>query len=87
MSAAELSKLVAEADNYITNIENRRRWPSFPKWFAICEALDISPKDFFDEECIGDSLQKCDLHGRLMLLDSDIASHISAIVDAIIKAC
>ena len=40
-----------ELGEYVTNnIENKKALPSMQMFLYICEYLDISPKDFFDDE-------------------------------------
>lgn len=36
---------------YINRIENGKALPSLPQFFNICDYFEISPADFFNEEC------------------------------------
>ena len=49
VSAREMSLSLGQSQNYITIIENHKSYPSMQMFLYICEYLDISPKDFFDE--------------------------------------
>jgi len=50
VSARDMSLSIGQADNYINTIENKKSLPSMTVFFAICEYLGVTPKDFFDEE-------------------------------------
>lgn len=50
VSAREMSLSLGQSQNYITIIENHKSNPSMQMFLYICEYLDISPKDFFDED-------------------------------------
>lgn len=49
VSAREMSLDIGQNAGYINNIENRKAFPSMSVFFFICEYLDISPREFFDE--------------------------------------
>ena len=61
VSARDMSLSIGQANNYINSIENRRTLPSMRGFFYICEYLDITPQEFFDE---GNSFPK-DMRGFL----------------------
>ncbi len=50
VSAREMSLALGQSQNYINTIENHKSDPSMQLFLYICEYLDISPKDFFDED-------------------------------------
>lgn len=50
ISARDMSLSLGQSQSYINNIENHKSLPSMRMFLYICEYLDISPKDFFDEE-------------------------------------
>ncbi len=50
VSARDMSLSLGQSQSYINNIENKKALPSMQMFLYICEYLDISPKDFFDEE-------------------------------------
>lgn len=49
VSAREMSLALGQNGSYINRIENKLAFPSMQAFFYICEYLQISPKDFFDE--------------------------------------
>lgn len=49
VSAREMSLALGQNGSYINRIENKQAFPSMQAFFYICEYLQISPKDFFDE--------------------------------------
>lgn len=40
---------IGQNENYINSIESGKSLPSMTGFFYICEYLNISPRDFFDE--------------------------------------
>lgn len=50
ISAREMSIALGQNVNYINLIENGKRFPSLPGFFAICDYLKITPSVFFDSE-------------------------------------
>ncbi len=50
ISARDMSLSLGQSQSYINNIENNKSLPSMKMFLYICEYLNISPKDFFDEE-------------------------------------
>lgn len=52
ISARDMSLSIGQNENYINQIENKKTLPSMQGFFYICEFLDVSPKEFFDEENI-----------------------------------
>lgn len=50
VSAREMSLALGQNSSYINRIENKLALPSMQAFFYICEYLQVSPKDFFDEE-------------------------------------
>lgn len=48
-SAREMSLSLGLNVNYVNNIESGKSLPSMYAFFDICEYLNISPRDFFDE--------------------------------------
>lgn len=49
VSAREMSLALGQNESYINRIENGKTFPSLQAFFYICEYLQISPKEFFDE--------------------------------------
>lgn len=50
ISARDMSLSIGQANNYINSIENKKTMPSMQSFFYICEFLNITPQEFFDEE-------------------------------------
>ena len=50
VSARDMSLSLAQANNYINNIENKKSLPAMQSFFYICEYLGVTPQEFFDEE-------------------------------------
>ena len=49
ISARDMSLSLGQANNYINTIENKKSLPSMQSFFYICEFLNITPQEFFDE--------------------------------------
>lgn len=49
VSARDMSLSLGQANNYINSIENKKMLPSMSAFFYICEYLDVSPQEFFDD--------------------------------------
>ncbi len=49
ISAREMSLALGQSESYINKIENGKSLPSMQIFFYICEYLEITPKDFFDD--------------------------------------
>ncbi|MCD7982476.1 MAG: helix-turn-helix domain-containing protein [Clostridiales bacterium] len=52
VSAREMSLAIGQNESYINRIENRKTYPSMQAFFYICEYLELTPKEFFDDEII-----------------------------------
>ncbi len=50
VSARDMSLSLGQSESYINKIENNYAMPSMSGFFYICEYLNISPRDFFNEE-------------------------------------
>lgn len=50
VSARDMSLSLGQNENYINHIENGKSMPSMQAFFYICEYLEVTPKEFFDEE-------------------------------------
>lgn len=49
VSARDMSLSLGQNVNYINIIENGRAYPSMEGLFNICEYLNITPQEFFDD--------------------------------------
>lgn len=84
VSARDMSLSIGQSANYINKIENKKAYPSMTAFFYICEYLNISPKDFFDE-CNVYPEQFGELVEDLKRLDGKALAHISGIVKELIS--
>lgn len=50
ISARNMSLSIGLGEGYISHIENRKNMPSIQVLYYICDYLDISIKEFFDDE-------------------------------------
>ena len=50
VSARDMSLSLGQNPGYINRIENKKSLPSMEMFLYICDYLNISPKDFFDDE-------------------------------------
>lgn len=48
-SARDMSLSIGQNASYINRIENKLAFPSMQVFFYICEYLNISPKEFFED--------------------------------------
>lgn len=49
VSARDMSLSIGQNPSYINNIETGKALPSMSVFFFICEYLEISPSEFFDD--------------------------------------
>ncbi len=84
VSSREMSLSIGQNAEYISNIECGKALPSMSVFFYICEYLNISPSDFFDEGNNNpEKLQA--LISSLKRLDDEQLDTISALVHGLLK--
>lgn len=84
VSARDMSLSLGQSETYINKIENHAALPSMSVFFYICEYLDISPAEFFDDEVEHpEKLQKA--INNLRRLDVEDLDHINYILEAMQK--
>jgi len=83
VSAREMSLSIGQNVNYINHVENRKMLPSMQAFFFICEYLDITPSDFFDESN-RQPQELSALLANLKKLDKKALSHVTGIVEELI---
>lgn len=49
VSAREMSLAIGQSPGYINGLENRNGFPSMQVFFYICEYLNVTPSEFFDD--------------------------------------
>lgn len=84
VSARDMSLSIGQNPGYINNIETGKMKPSLAGFFYICEYLNISAKDFFDDENKYPSKLN-NLIENLKKLDEKQLDNLSEIVKAMIK--
>ena len=84
VSARDMSLTLGQADNYINSIENKKMYPSMTAFLYICDYLNVSPKDFFDDDNTYPELID-QLLINLKKLDEKTLIYISGIVGEIVS--
>lgn len=84
ISARDMSLSIGQSANYINKIENKKTFPSMTVFFSICEYLNISQQEFFDEGNNNPD-QLNELVTDLKKLDEKALSHIAGIVNEILR--
>lgn len=83
-SARDMSLSLGQNVNYVNLIENGRAYPSMEGLFNICEYLNITPKEFFDDE-VQQPERLRDLIADLRRLDAEQLAVVSAVVAGLLK--
>lgn len=84
VSSREMSLSIGQNSGYISNIECGKALPSMSVFFYICEYLNISPSDFFNEgNSNPEKLQA--LLADLKRLDDEQLDTISTLVHGLLK--
>ena len=84
VSSREMSLSIGQNAGYISNIECGKALPSMSIFFFICEYLNVSPSDFFDEQNANpEKLQQ--LISDLKRLDDAQIDTISALVKGLLR--
>ncbi|MBQ3427862.1 MAG: helix-turn-helix transcriptional regulator [Clostridia bacterium] len=84
VSARDMSLSIGQNPGYINNIECGKALPSMTGFFYICEYLNITPGDFFDNT--SENPEKInDLVKKLKNLDDLQLDSIAAIVNGLIR--
>ena len=84
VSSREMSLSIGQNAGYISNIECGKALPSMSIFFYICEYLNVSPSDFFDEQNANpEKLQQ--LISDLKRLDDAQIDTISALVKGLLR--
>jgi transcriptional regulator with XRE-family HTH domain len=70
--------------NYINSIEHGKIAPSMKGFYAICEFLNVTPKDFFD---VGASLPQTlnEIVGNLKKLDDESLNLIAGVAEKMLQ--
>ena len=54
VSARDMSLCLGQSESYINKIENQKALPSMSMFFYMCEYLDVTPNEFFNENLFHD---------------------------------
>ena len=84
VSAREMSLSIGQSANYINKIENGKSLPSMTAFFDICDYLEISHMDFFDE-ANNDPIQVNEFIEDYKRLDNSTQSHFAEIVKKVLN--
>ena len=82
VSAREMSLALGQSESYINRIENQQMLPSLTVFFYICDYLEISPKDFFDDNPER-NLEYIELVHDLQTIPQEEREHIAALIQDI----
>lgn len=80
VSEYQMSLDLGHSRSYIQNITNGRSKPSIEEFLYICKYLEITPKDFFDDNNVEPILIQKALDGMRTLSSDDLEALI-AIID------
>ena len=84
VSARDMSLSIGQNAGYINSIENGKALPSMTSFFYICEYLNITPKEFFDDDNNYPEKTR-HLIAYLHKLDESQLNNITAIVEGLTK--
>ncbi|MEA4894553.1 MAG: helix-turn-helix transcriptional regulator [Oscillospiraceae bacterium] len=84
VSARDMSISLGQGAGYINNIENKNALPSMSAFFNLCDYLEITPKEFFDEANIH-PVKINELTEDLMALNSEQLDVVRTIVKELKK--
>lgn len=85
VSARDMSLSIGQNPGYVNNIETGKALPSMSTFFYICDYLNISPQEFFEEN-VAFPEQLHLLIDDLKLLNDNQIRHISALVKDLIQS-
>jgi transcriptional regulator with XRE-family HTH domain len=68
--------------SYINNISSGKSMPSMVEFFAICDYLGVTPKDFFDDKRENPALTS-ELETAIQSLDDESAHLILSLINKI----
>lgn len=84
VSARDMSLSIGQNAGYINSIENGKALPSMTSFFYICEYLNITPQEFFDDNNNYPEKTR-HLISYLQKLDESQLNNLTAIVEGLIK--
>ena len=84
ISAREMSLSIGQNRNYINQIENKKAFPTLQVFFYICEYLQVTPHEFFDED-VEYPIELKALIEDLKKLDANALASVSSVVKEILR--
>jgi len=85
VSARDMSLSLGQSESYINKIENKRTLPSLTVFFYICEYLDITPQEFFNDTATSPRRSR-ELLRQIEKLSPEQTEHVLQIVQDLNKA-
>ena len=85
ISAREMSLALGQNETYINKIENKQRTVSMSSFFKICDYLNVSPSDFFNEQIKNTAYRDSTLLKKIQKLTVKQAEHIELLLDDILN--
>ena len=84
VSARDMSLSMGQNPGYINNIESGKSMPSLTGIFYICDYLNISAKEFFDQE-VNDPVGNKRLVTLIEKLDDEQMKIVSSVVKGLLR--
>ena len=84
VSAREMSLSIGQNHGYINGIENKCFLPSVTELFYICEYLNVTPKEFFDDDT-KNPVKLNSIINNLKKLDDEQLGNVEAIIKGLIR--
>ena len=85
ISAREMSLALGQNETYINKIETNQRSISMQMFFKLCEYLNITPSDFFNETIQNTTFSAENLLLKFKKLTPEQAAHINYLIDELTK--
>lgn len=82
VSARDMSLSIGQSAGYINALENKNGFPSMQVFFYICEYLEVTPSEFFDEGNHHPSEYR-EILEDLNTLDNEKFQNVKAIIKAL----
>lgn len=80
VSARDMSLSLGQSESYINKIENKRTLPSFTGFLYICEYLEVTPSEFFNENAAAPQKSR-ELLRQIEKLTPEQAEHIMLLIN------
>ena len=84
ISAREMSLALGHNASYINRIENKQTFPSMQSFFYICDYLNISAKEFFDQD-VSEPVGNKRLVTLIEKLDDEQMEIVSSVVKGLLR--